>query len=109
MEYNVLNYDWNNKEVIVVNVLRYVCDKDISKLLKQHTDFQAFESSLQTTCLYRFKSRREYEISIGDAFETDPSKLEKWDIYDQLLMNWKVFANFVWDNSQQILKEYKKK
>ena len=44
---------------------------------------------------YQEWSRREYEIFVGDAFETDVKKLEKWDCWYQAAPNIKVIAREV--------------
>ena len=38
-------------------------------------------------------SRCEYEISVGDAFEEDVNKLEKWDCYKQAEPNMEVITD----------------
>ena len=45
-------------------------------------------------------SKREYEISVGDAFETDCEKLEKWDCYGQAKPNMKMIA-------YEVIRQYK--
>ena len=37
-------------------------------------------------------SKREYEIGVCDAFETDINKLEKWDTYSQSHLNAEIIA-----------------
>ena len=37
-------------------------------------------------------SKREYEIGVCDAFETDINKLEKWDTYSQAHPNAEIIA-----------------
>ena len=45
--------------------------------------FEGFCRKLKMIIMCEENSRREYEISVGDAFETDCNKLEKWDCYNQ--------------------------
>ena len=45
-------------------------------------------------------SKREYEISVADAFETDCEKLEKWDCYGQAKPNMKMIT-------YEVIRQYK--
>lgn len=52
--------------------------------------------------MYSFWSKAEYEIMIGDLFETDCNKLEKWDVYDQILPNLEQLCRYIlnyWANN----------
>ena len=104
-EYYVLNYDSNTKKVEPFNIFRncYVqeyTEKAIKKYLRSPKNYK-YERYGEDT-LYGFEglckeieriiqwqewSRREYEISVGDAFEKDCNKLEKWDCYMQTKPN----------------------
>lgn len=50
--------------------------------------------------------RREYEVSVGDAFETDCEKLERWDCYGQAHMNIEMIVReVIWQYKQPKKKE----
>ena len=104
-EYYVLNYNPNAKKIEPFNIFRncYVqeyTEKAIKKYLRSPKNYK-YERYGEDT-LYGFEglcqeieriiqwqewSRREYEISVGDSFEKDCSKLEKWDCYMQTKPN----------------------
>lgn len=104
-EYYVLNYNPNVKKIEPFNIFRncYVqeyTEKAIKKYLRSPKNYKYEKYNEET--LYGFKalckeiegiiqwqewSRREYEISVGDAFEEDCNKLEKWDCYAQAKPN----------------------
>lgn len=104
-EYYVLNYNPNTKKIEPFNIFRncYVQDyteKAIKKYLRSPNTYK-YERYNEDT-LYGFEglckviegiiqwkewSRIEYEISVGDAFEKDCSKFEKWDCYMQAKPN----------------------
>lgn len=105
-EYYVLNYNSNKQKVEMYNVFNNIrvsesVEKEIKKYLRSpknytYTDFQTEEKiygfdalckEIDRTIAWQEWSRREYEISVGDAFETDCSKLEKWDCYSQCKPN----------------------
>ena len=104
-EYYVLNYNPNAKKIEPFNIFRncYVqeyIEKAIKKYLRSPKNYK-YERYGEDT-LYGFEglcqeieriiqwqewSRREYEISVGDAFEKDCEYLEKWDCYMQAKSN----------------------
>lgn len=97
-EYYVLNYDINRRKVIMDNVfdniqVQEATEEEIKKYLRspkkykrwcsEKTGFDALCEEIDSIIRWQEWSRREYEISVGDAFEEDCNKLEKWDCYKQ--------------------------
>ena len=104
-EYYVLNYNPNAKKIEPFNIFMncYVqeyTEKAIKKYLRSPKNYKyerygedtlyGFEGlckEIEKTIQWQEWSRYEYEISVGDAFEKDCSKLEKWDCYMQAKSN----------------------
>ena len=104
-EYYVLNYNPNAKKIEPFNIFMncYVqeyTEKAIKKYLRSPKNYK-YERYGEDT-LYGFEGlckeierivqwqewgRREYEISVGDAFKKDCAYLEKWDCYMQTKPN----------------------
>ena len=117
-EYYVLNYNPNANKIEPFNIFRncYVqeyTEKAVRKYLRnpknykyvvQHKNdflgreeiavygFDALVKEIDSIIKWREWSKREYEISVGDAFETDINKLEKWDTYSQAHPNAEIIA-----------------
>ena len=117
-EFYVLNYDFNKKKVVNYNVFNNIrvqewTEKAVRKYLRAPKKFKhivQYENKFlgkEEIALYGFEalvkeidsiikwcewSKREYEISVGDAFETDINKLEKWDTYSQAHPNAEIIA-----------------
>lgn len=92
-EFYVENYDFNNKKVIMFNIFNHwKFAEDVEKLNKENLDFEEYCERLRRDLQYYFWSRREYERSVGDAFETDLNKFEKIDVYSECLPNLRVIA-----------------
>ena len=117
-EYYVLNYDTNKKKVENFNIfqnclVQEYTEKAVKKYLRspknykyvvQHKNdflgreeivvygFEALVKEIDSIIKWREWSKREYEISVGDAFETDINKLEKWDTYSQAHPNAEIIA-----------------
>ena len=125
-EYYVLNYDCNKKKVENFNIFRNCLvqehtEKAVKKYLRAPKKFKhivQYENKLlgsEEIALYGFDalveeidrtiawgewSKREYEIGVCDAFETDINKLEKWDCYRQAKPNMKMIT-------YEVIRQYK--
>ena len=118
-EYYVLNYDCNAKKIVPFNIFRNIhvqewTEKAVRKYLRCPKNFayksfdgkeilhgfDAFVKELDGIIAWQEHWRREYEISVGDLFETDCNKLEKWDCYGQAHMNIETI-------SREIIRQYK--
>lgn len=117
-EFYVLNYDFNKKKVVNYNIFNNIrvqewTEKEVRKYLrapKKYKHIVQYENKFlgrEEIAIYGFDalvkeidsiikwcewSKREYEISVGDAFETDINKLEKWDTYSQAHPNAEIIA-----------------
>ena len=118
-EYYVLNYDCNAKKIVPFNIFRNIlvqewAEKAVRKYLRSPKNFtyksfdgkeilhgfDALVRELDGIIAWQEHWRREYEISVGDLFETDCNKLEKWDCYGQAHMNIEMIAH-------EVIRQYK--
>ena len=118
-EYYVLNYDCNKQRVIPFNIFRNIhvqecTEREIRKYLRSPKNyayksfdgqeeiygFDALVKEIDHIIKWQEWSRREYEVSVGDAFETDCEKLEKWDCYGQAKPNMKMIT-------YEVIRQYK--
>ena len=95
-EFYVLNYNFNSKKIEMFNIFNnvHVYERTLELCKKWYKDmyFDKFVEELDNIIKYEEWSRREYEISVGDAFEEDINKLEKWDCYEQAHANIETIA-----------------
>ena len=123
-EFYVLNYDCNKKKVINYNIFNNIlvqerAEKAVKKYLRSPKNFtytpynknektlygfDALVKELDRTIAWQELGRREYEISVGDAFTTDCNKLEKIDCYYQSKPNMEIIAREVIYQYKQQLK-----
>lgn len=111
-EFYVLNYDFNRKKVILYNIFNNVQVYDWSlkltrKRARNDIKDDEYRKELLDIIQWQEWSRREYEISVGDAFEEDCSKLEKWDCYEQAKPNIDLIADMCLKRYRQWKKEQK--
>ena len=133
-EFYVLNYDFNRKKVINFNIFNNInvqewTEKAVKKYLrspKKYKHIVQYENKFlgkEEIAIYGFEalveeingiirwqewSRREYEIGVCDAFESDINKLEKWDTYMQAKPNIEMITREVIYQYKQQLKQEKK-
>ena len=113
-EFYVLNYDFNSKRVENFNIFNNILlNKETEKIVKKYLrspknfkyddyfnkqvlfGFEGFCKELERLIMWQEWGRREYEISVGDAFEDDLEKFEKWDCYMQCKPNIEIIAREV--------------
>ena len=124
-KFYVLNYNSNLNKVVMYNVFNNILvqectEKAVRKYLRSPKNFKYIPFSKTEETIYGFDalvkeidsiihwqewSRREYEISVGDAFTTDCNKLEKIDCYYQANANIEMITREVIYQYKQQLKE----
>lgn len=114
-EFYVLNYNLNKRKVEMYNIFNNIrvqewAEVAVKKYLRNPKKF-TFTSYIKTEEeVYGFDGfvkeldriirceewcRCEYEVCCGDAFESDCSRLEKWDCYQQCKPNMEMIAREV--------------
>lgn len=101
-EFYVLNYDFNAKKIINFNIFQnwLVVENTteaVEKYLRKEMKIEELREEIRQIIAWQERGRREYEISVGDAFETNCDKLEKWDCYAQALPNINLITNMCVD------------
>ena len=52
--------------------------------------------------MYYFWSKCEWEIILSDWPPSDTFCKEKIDVFDQVMLNWDIFVDYIWNNRQYI-------
>lgn len=95
MEWYVYYHDFNAQKIIKWNVFNHGSfRKEVDELLKEELTKEEFTDKLKHQLMYYFWSKCEYEVILlpwtGQADDT------KIDIYDQIMMNFDNFVDYVW-------------
>lgn len=99
LKWYVLNYDFNKRKIINFNIFNnFRFTEGIKELLNHYTIFDDFIEQLDKLLMYCFWSKREYEISVGDAFDTNLDRYEKIDVYSQIKPNIGILARYIVTN-----------
>ena len=99
MVWNVYVESFNQKEIVPYNIFtHYGFNEDVKKIYKKHkNDFETFSEEVKTSLMYHFWSKCEWEIILSDWPPSSTSPIEKKvDVYDQVMLNWDIFIQYVW-------------
>ena len=113
LEWNVYVENFNGRKIEVHNVFNH-CGlmEDLAKDMKKvHVredrpeEKKWFLERLRRHLMYYYWSKCEWEIIITSWPPVKEGfKDEKVDVYDQLLLNWPAFAEYVWNNRKELKK-----
>lgn len=107
MEWNVYSYNINQKKIESFNIFehgRFV--EDVKMTVSKLKNKEVFANQLKTELAYYFWGKAEWEIIIspwcGGNKERDAIKI---DVFDQVMMNWDKFVDYVWENRKEIVRK----
>lgn len=109
MEWNVYYYNVNHRKIETYNLFGHGSfQKELRKIISEYTTKEEFAEKLKSNLMYYFWSRAEWEIILAPWVGGDREKdAEKIDVYDQIMMNWDIFLNYVWNNMLKLIKDEK--
>ena len=97
LEWNVFYYDFNAKEIKVLNVFNHCKYKeDVEALLHKCMDMEDFSDKLKSITAYYFWSKCEWETVIH-PWVGDDKAAKKIDVFWQLKNNWNRFVEYLWE------------
>ena len=105
-EYNVYIEDVNHNVFESYNIFEHSSFvEDLKDNIKKNGDNRKeFDEKLKSIIRYYFWSKCEWEIIVSSLIFTDRTKPKKVDAYDQIMLNWKIFENYIWENIDKIKK-----
>ena len=128
LKWNVFRYDINKNKITTFNIFdHWKFNEDVQKSLKKFKDEDEFAEHLRRDLMYYFWSKYEYEVVITtfppyiSMYELDRMNEERWshkdkygtdyirqdvnldtgikiDIYEQVMNNWDIFLDYVWNS-----------
>ena len=102
MTWNVFRYDINKRQIVVYNIFNHGgFIKDISKFVND-SNKEEFTEKLKKCVMYYFWARCEYEVVISGWPPAHSDVDKKVDIYEQLMLNWYAFVDYVWEHVKRI-------
>lgn len=78
--------------------------EDVGKAYKKHRmDFDAFAEKVRGSLFYYFCSKCEWEVIVSAWPPSERVKERKVDVYEQVMLNWDAFIEYVWARRDCIL------
>lgn len=98
MHWNVIVEDFNGRKIGTYDIFRHgMFADDVRKAYKKHkNDFDAFSKKVRGLLFYYFCSKCEWEVIVSAWPASDRIPDKKIDAYEQVIMNWDVFIEYVW-------------
>ena len=105
MKWNVYIYDINQQKMADFNIFDHGSFVEyVKKAIKKFKNKEVFASQLKTELAYYFWSKSEWEIIISPWCGNKKPCDVKIDVFDQVMMNFDIFVDYVWNNRKEILK-----
>lgn len=122
LQWNVFIHDFNGRRIETYNIFNhYTLCRQLAKVARQRKKGEdgkrhaitreEFIKELRSWCMYCFWSKCEWETVIGPLICRDgefDKEAKKIDVFDQIEMNFDVFADYVWDHIGEVRKLDKK-
>ena len=92
---------FNGKEITTFNIFDHPgvlqdCKKAYRKF---KNDRDKFFEEVQSTLMYHYWAKCEYEIILSPWMSNNKEEIEeKIDVYQQVKMNWEPFCDYVWEH-----------
>ena len=99
LEWYAYYEDFNGKKIVPFNIFNHSrFSKDIKEEFKKNKDnFEEFKERLQRNLQYYYWSKCEWEIILSAWINSGCVPEVKIDVYDQVMLNFDLFAKYVWD------------
>ena len=106
-QFNVINYNFNAQKFESYDVIPYLINAYKARVRRHHNNpndeywkvpqtFEEFKEFVKKESQYQFWSRCEYEIILVDW--PCQKHEEKWDVYDQIMMNLDIITKLLMES-----------
>jgi hypoxanthine phosphoribosyltransferase len=110
MKWNVYISDINRQKIVVYNIFEHGSFIHyVKEAIINCKDKESFTEQLKRELRYYFWSKSEWEIIISPWLALSNSDRKKIDVFDQVMLNWDIFVDYVWDNREELMTEYEEK
>lgn len=107
MEWNVYVYNVNKQKMEKFNIFNHhTFVAYIVEAIKEGLNKELFEKRLQSELRYYFWSKAEWEIIVAPWVGNKNPDEVKVDVCHQVMMNWPIFLDYVWNHRNELVNEY---
>ena len=104
MQWNVFFHNYNKNEIEQYNIFNHSSFRyEVKQLVKKYKDKDTFTEKLRKELAYYFLSKCEWEVIVSPWIGKKESCEAKIDVYNQVMLNWDIFADYVWNNKEELL------
>ena len=98
--WNVIYGSFNRREIRACNIFDHGGFwKDCVDASKKYgNDKETFSKKIKSSLMYYFWSKCEWEVIVSHWPPSERMRDIKIDVYDQIMLNWKLFIEYVWSN-----------
>ncbi len=102
LKWNVYVENFNSKKIEVFNVLKhYSFREECWNEARQLEDKNEFGACIKHWLMYHFWSKCEWEIILSDWPPSGRFNDKKISVFDQVMLNWDVFIEYLWNNRDE--------
>lgn len=107
MKWNVYHYNVNHQKIEVFNIFEHGSFvKYIKEAIEECEEKNSFAERLKSELRYFFWGKVECEIIISPwCGNKNPDEI-KIDVFDQVMNNFDIFVDYVWENREELMKDY---
>lgn len=104
LAWNVYIGNCNEQNIEQYNIFRHGSFlEDCKKAAKNNKkDKDAFASNIRNSLMYHYWSKYEWEIVLQHWPPHDRFKDLKIDVFDQVMLNWDAFVDYVWEHKKEL-------
>lgn len=105
LEWNVYHYNINKHKIEPYNIFDHYSFREyVKKAIREHLIKEDFIEQLKLELRYYYWCKAEWEVIITPWCGGDREDAIKIDVYDQVMLNWDKFVEYVWENRKELLK-----
>lgn len=110
LEWNVYISEFNGRRIEKHNIFDHngVMDDLRKAARKYREDKEAFAEEVRRSLMYYYWSKCEWEIILQHWPPRQDFRDEKIDVYDQVMLNWDHFIDYLWENRKELLARKKR-
>lgn len=96
-------HSWNRKTIEPFNIFRHSrFREEVRDAAKRCKTKEEFAKKLRSALMYYYWCKCEWEVLIAPWVDNNSTKEIKVDVYQQVMLNWDAFLNYVWDNRTKL-------
>ena len=103
MHWRVICEDFNGLRIADYDIFEHGgFSEDVKKAYKKYrNDHDSFCESVRKSLAYYFWSKCEWEVIVSAWPPSDRVRERKVDVYEQVMLNWDVFIEYVWEQCRK--------